>query len=53
MTPLDDILTMYPEGQIAIREVGLRDGLQLTSAYPPTQAKAEWIAREYPAGGGR
>ncbi len=41
---------IYPENRVVIREVGLRDGLQLTDSYPSTDAKAEWIASEYAAG---
>ncbi|SMX51085.1 hydroxymethylglutaryl-CoA lyase [Actibacterium lipolyticum] len=40
----------YPTGTIALREVGLRDGLQLTKSYPSTAAKRDWIAQEYAAG---
>lgn len=45
-----DINTAYPQGRIIIREVGLRDGLQLTKSYPSTHAKRDWIAKEYNAG---
>lgn len=40
----------YPKGKVAIREVGLRDGLQLTKSWPTTAQKAQWITREYAAG---
>lgn len=41
---------VYPADRIALREVGLRDGLQLVKAFPATDAKAAWIAREFEAG---
>ena len=37
-------------GQVIIREVGLRDGLQMVSQYPATQEKKEWMRRELSAG---
>lgn len=43
-------LTAYPKDKIALREVGLRDGLQLTQSFPTTAAKMNWIEREYAAG---
>ena len=45
-----DVLSAYPKDRIAVREVGLRDGLQLTGSYPSTEKKIEWIDREYSAG---
>ncbi|TRW95365.1 hydroxymethylglutaryl-CoA lyase [Paracoccus sp. M683] len=47
MSKLTDI---YAPGRPILREVGLRDGLQLTRTYPSTTAKADWIRREYAAG---
>ncbi len=41
---------LYPEDRIVLREVGLRDGLQLVSSFPSTDAKRQWINREYRAG---
>ncbi|MDB5743047.1 MAG: hydroxymethylglutaryl-CoA lyase [Polaromonas sp.] len=35
---------------ITLREVGLRDGLQIVKTIVPTQAKMEWIREEYSAG---
>jgi hydroxymethylglutaryl-CoA lyase len=35
---------------VAVREVGLRDGLQSIATVMPTQRKLEWIRREYEAG---
>ncbi len=45
-----DIAQLYPEGRVTLREVGLRDGLQLVKTFPSTAAKSEWIRREYAAG---
>lgn len=45
-----DISRVYPPDRIAIREVGLRDGLQLTKIWPDTAQKLAWIAQEYSAG---
>jgi hydroxymethylglutaryl-CoA lyase len=36
--------------KVAIREVGLRDGLQSISTVMPTERKLEWVRREYEAG---
>jgi hydroxymethylglutaryl-CoA lyase len=47
MTPVQEI---YPQGRITLREVGLRDGLQLVKAFPSTQAKQRWVREEYAAG---
>lgn len=47
MTNLADV---YPAGKVVLREVGLRDGLQLVKNFPSTQAKHEWIRREHTAG---
>ncbi|MBS3651777.1 hydroxymethylglutaryl-CoA lyase [Pseudaminobacter sp. 19-2017] len=44
------VLDIYPAGRITLREVGLRDGLQLVKNFPSTQAKQEWIRCEYAAG---
>jgi hydroxymethylglutaryl-CoA lyase len=45
-----DLVELYPEGRVTLREVGLRDGLQLVKTYPSTAAKLEWIRQEYGAG---
>ncbi len=47
MSNLHDI---YPDDRIILREVGLRDGLQLVKTFPSTAAKRKWIGREYDAG---
>jgi hydroxymethylglutaryl-CoA lyase len=36
--------------KVAVREVGLRDGLQSIATVMPTARKLEWIRREYEAG---
>ena len=41
---------LYPDNKIILREVGLRDGLQLVKAFPSTEAKQRWIRDEYAAG---
>jgi hydroxymethylglutaryl-CoA lyase len=41
---------VYPEGQVTLREVGLRDGLQLVKTFPSTAAKRRWLREEYAAG---
>src|SRR5271165_4464521 len=47
MTRIQDI---YPEGRVTLREVGLRDGLQLVKKFPSTPAKQRWVRDEYAAG---
>ena len=47
MTRLQDI---YPDNKIILREVGLRDGLQLVKKFPSTAGKQQWIRDEYAAG---
>src|SRR5436190_16233124 len=47
MTRYQDI---YPGNRVILREVGLRDGLQLVKKFPPTAAKQQWIRDEYSAG---
>ena len=41
---------VYPADQVTIREVGLRDGLQLVRQFPTTAGKLDWIGREHAAG---
>lgn len=41
---------IYPSGRVSLREVGLRDGLQLVKRFPSTAAKADWLRREAAAG---
>jgi hydroxymethylglutaryl-CoA lyase len=40
----------YPSDRVVLREVGLRDGLQMVSRYPSTTAKAKWLRAERDAG---
>jgi hydroxymethylglutaryl-CoA lyase len=40
----------YPGDRVTLREVGLRDGLQLVKTFPSTSAKQRWIRDEYAAG---
>ncbi|MGB8400644.1 hydroxymethylglutaryl-CoA lyase [Bradyrhizobium sp.] len=47
MTRVQDV---YPDNRLVLREVGLRDGLQLVKAFPSTTAKQRWIRDEYAAG---
>src|SRR6185437_3674731 len=47
MSKVQDI---YPTGRVTLREVGLRDGLQLVKKFPSTQAKQHWVRDEYGAG---
>ncbi|MDE2914779.1 MAG: hydroxymethylglutaryl-CoA lyase [Paracoccaceae bacterium] len=41
---------LYPNDRVILRELGLRDGLQLVSRWPGTAAKTEWINRAAAAG---
>jgi hydroxymethylglutaryl-CoA lyase len=47
MTRLQDV---YPGNKVSLREVGLRDGLQLVKTFPSTAAKQRWVRDEYGAG---
>ena len=47
MTRVQDV---YPENRVTLREVGLRDGLQLVKTFPSTAAKQRWLRDEYGAG---
>lgn len=40
----------YPRHLIGLREVGLRDGLQLTKSWPDTAGKTAWLASAQAAG---
>jgi len=42
--------TVYPKDSLTLREVGLRDGLQLVKRFPSTEAKSDWVKREVAAG---
>ena len=41
---------IYPDNKVSLREVGLRDGLQLVKKFPSTSAKQRWVRDEYAAG---
>ncbi|WJR78369.1 hydroxymethylglutaryl-CoA lyase [Bradyrhizobium sp. NP1] len=41
---------IYPQDRVTLREVGLRDGLQLVKTFPSTDAKERWVREEYAAG---
>jgi hydroxymethylglutaryl-CoA lyase len=47
MTRVQDV---YPDDRISLREVGLRDGLQMVKTFPSTAAKQRWLRDEYGAG---
>jgi hydroxymethylglutaryl-CoA lyase len=47
MTRLPDI---YPDDKVSLREVGLRDGLQLVKKFPSTSAKQRWVRDEHASG---
>jgi hydroxymethylglutaryl-CoA lyase len=47
---MNSIQDIYPAGRVTLREVGLRDGLQLVKTFPSTEAKRRWIRDEYAAG---
>jgi hydroxymethylglutaryl-CoA lyase len=47
MTQVNDV---YPDDRVILREVGLRDGLQLVKTFPSTAAKQRWVGDEYGAG---
>ena len=40
----------HPRNGVLLRELGLRDGLQLTKTFPATDKKIEWIDTAYQAG---
>jgi len=47
MTNLQNI---YPSERVTLREVGLRDGLQLVKKIPSIEAKQRWVRDEYASG---
>src|SRR5690349_6132204 len=47
---MTDVQKVYPRNRVVLREVGLRDGLQLVKAFPSTDAKRRWVRDEYAAG---
>src|SRR5256714_4525153 len=47
---MSGVQVVYPNDRVILREVGLRDGLQLVKKFPSTAAKQQWIREEYAAG---
>lgn len=47
---MSTIADIYPSDRLTLREVGLRDGLQLVKRFPSTAAKIDWLTREAAAG---
>jgi hydroxymethylglutaryl-CoA lyase len=47
---MSQVAVAYPADRVSLREVGLRDGLQLVKNWPSTDEKREWLAREHAAG---
>ena len=47
---MSSIRGIYHSSRVILREVGLRDGLQLVKTFPSTDAKQRWIRDEYAAG---
>lgn len=47
---MNRITSIYPNEGVTLREVGLRDGLQMVKTWPSTQAKCAWLIEEYSAG---
>lgn len=45
-----DVAQIYPENSVNLREVGLRDGLQMVKSFPDTAGKRKWIEQEFSAG---
>lgn len=41
---------LFPKGRVVLRELGMRDGLQLTRQYPTTAQKLDWLRLEHAAG---
>jgi hydroxymethylglutaryl-CoA lyase len=47
---MSHVQKIYPGNCITLREVGLRDGLQLVKKFPSTETKQRWVREEYAAG---
>ena len=47
---MTDLQKVYPNDKVSLREVGLRDGLQMVKTFPSTAAKQRWIGDEFAAG---
>lgn len=50
MTARNSVDALYPPDRLSIREVGLRDGLQLVQTYPSTADKLDWIKGDHACG---
>src|SRR6195256_348097 len=47
---MTQVKNVYPDDRVTLREVGLRDGLQMVKTFPSTAAKQRWLREEYGAG---
>lgn len=47
---MSPVAAIYPADRVTLREVGLRDGLQLVRQFPSTAGKRAWLDREHAAG---
>ncbi len=47
---MNGVVHIYPNNRVTLREVGLRDGLQLVKQWPETSEKRRWLEAEYRAG---
>jgi hydroxymethylglutaryl-CoA lyase len=47
---MTNVQNIYPADRVILREVGLRDGLQLVKKFPSTAGKQRWVRDEYGAG---
>src|SRR6266513_6096917 len=47
---MSGVQVVYPNDRVSLREVGLRDGLQLVKKFPSTAVKQRWIREEYASG---
>ena len=43
---MSGVSEIYPIDGVTIREVGLRDGLQLVKSWSDTQQKSQWVIEE-------
>ena len=44
------VVDIYPSDLLTLREVGLRDGLQMVKQFPSSAVKTDWLTREAAAG---
>ncbi|MCF8468572.1 MAG: hypothetical protein K9G33_14320, partial [Sneathiella sp.] len=47
---MSNLSRIYSNDRVTLREVGLRDGLQLVKIWPDTKSKINWLNQEYKAG---